>query len=145
MQLNHLKERKQRILKIWYTILNGVRLEFPAATPPEIKEMVTQNLWSSRPEDRYTMNDVVQRLEQLTGIKQPTKKKEHHKSRSELNDENNGGHRDSAARRKSRREEDKGQSAAKKKGNSISKYRSVSHSTSTVNSTVQNGSPEREL
>uniref|UniRef100_A0AC34FD16 Protein kinase domain-containing protein n=1 Tax=Panagrolaimus sp. ES5 TaxID=591445 RepID=A0AC34FD16_9BILA len=125
-------------------ILNGVRLEFPAATPLEIKEMVTQHLWSSRPEDRYTMSDVVQRLEQMTGVKQPTKKKDHHKSRNEPNDENV--YRDSGARRKSRREEDKGQSIAKKKGgNSTSKYRSISHSTSTVNSTVQNGSPEKEL
>uniref|UniRef100_A0A914YU49 Uncharacterized protein n=1 Tax=Panagrolaimus superbus TaxID=310955 RepID=A0A914YU49_9BILA len=81
--------------------------------------MVTQNLWSSRPEDRYTMNDVVQRLEHLTGIKQPAIKKEYQKSQSDENIDGGGGgggHRHSAARRRSRREEDKGQSAAQKEG-----------------------------
>uniref|UniRef100_A0AC35FZI0 Protein kinase domain-containing protein n=1 Tax=Panagrolaimus sp. PS1159 TaxID=55785 RepID=A0AC35FZI0_9BILA len=137
-------------------LLNGARLEFPNSTPSDIKEMVTQHLWSSRPEDRYTMSDVVQRLEQLSGVKQPARKKEHHKSRSEINDDQKeqtqqqnvggGGYRDSGARRKSRKEDEKGQSSGKKKcGNSqSSKYRSISHSTSTLNSNAQNASPPQE-
>uniref|UniRef100_A0AC35FSH6 Uncharacterized protein n=1 Tax=Panagrolaimus sp. PS1159 TaxID=55785 RepID=A0AC35FSH6_9BILA len=55
-------------------VLNGTRLEFPATTPTEIKELVTQHIFN-KAEDRYTMSDIVKKLEQLSGIKQPPPKR----------------------------------------------------------------------
>uniref|UniRef100_A0AC34G2T4 Protein kinase domain-containing protein n=1 Tax=Panagrolaimus sp. ES5 TaxID=591445 RepID=A0AC34G2T4_9BILA len=56
-------------------ILNGVRLEFPAATPPQITEMVTQHLWSSRPEDRYRMDQIVEGLKLIVEMEAERKDK----------------------------------------------------------------------
>uniref|UniRef100_A0AC35FS91 Uncharacterized protein n=1 Tax=Panagrolaimus sp. PS1159 TaxID=55785 RepID=A0AC35FS91_9BILA len=62
-------------------VLNGTRLEFPATTPTEIKELVTQHIFNkaedryTMTEDRYTMSDIVKKLEQLSGIKQPPPKR----------------------------------------------------------------------
>uniref|UniRef100_A0AC35GQ98 Uncharacterized protein n=1 Tax=Panagrolaimus sp. PS1159 TaxID=55785 RepID=A0AC35GQ98_9BILA len=46
-------------------VLNGTRLEFPARTPTEIKEFVTQ----------HTFKKIVKKFEQLSGIKQPPPKR----------------------------------------------------------------------
>ena len=52
-----------------FQILSGGRLEFPATTPPDIKEMVTQRMWNEKPEERYTMAEVSDTVSEWPSVK----------------------------------------------------------------------------
>uniref|UniRef100_A0A7E4UZN4 Tyrosine-protein kinase n=1 Tax=Panagrellus redivivus TaxID=6233 RepID=A0A7E4UZN4_PANRE len=62
---------EKKTAEVKQLLLNGSRLEFPAGTPVEIKDLVTKHLWCEDPKERIKMPEVVSRLEQITGVKQP--------------------------------------------------------------------------
>uniref|UniRef100_A0A7E4UZG6 Tyrosine-protein kinase n=1 Tax=Panagrellus redivivus TaxID=6233 RepID=A0A7E4UZG6_PANRE len=52
-------------------VINGYKMTFPEETPHELVQLITDHCWAMKPEDRYTMTQVVKRLSEMTGIQAP--------------------------------------------------------------------------
>lgn len=52
-------------------VIGGYKMQFPDETPQDLVDLIMNHCWAFKAEDRWTMSQVVKKLQEITGIPAP--------------------------------------------------------------------------